>query len=324
MPALLLPCWSSPRSSLSAWFLAAVCAAVLGPASASAQDEAPSLPPTEAPPALTAVQEQKLDRALGKLRQNDAGRRAPAEAEVIAFGRGALPALEQATTTDHVGLMAGLQRCLVSLADLRDRELLERAATSERVVLRRFAAEAAGRLAWPAFHERLPALLADADGDVSLLAALSLAQVGREEGLGRMVDAWVAGRAAEGGSDRWSAPIQSALAGLAGKGPHIALIARLTPDKQLEKEDPRASAEIRLAAVAMLRLLADEAAVRGLGKALEDSHNLVQQAAIDAVRQLVEGQPPFQGATFQQIKELERLRLVMKSWPGFTAATGGR
>jgi HEAT repeat protein len=299
------------------------------------QEPVRSLPAVEDPPELSSMQEQKLSRAVKKLRNSNAAKRAEVEQDVIAFGRGALPALLDASTTDHAGMMAGIQRCLVELVDARDRLLVEDHLESERVLLRRFAVEATGKLGVESLLDQLGPALADEDVDVATLGALSLALNGREDGLGRLVDTWVAAEAAgkvaaksgssrrgsksapEADLTRWQPPILDAVAGLRGHGTHAPLVERLKIDEAQEKKDPSAAAAVRLSAVALLHHLGDEAAVRGLAVALGDRHNLVQQAAINAVRELVEDKPPFQGATFQQIKELERLRKLMRTWRGF-------
>lgn len=310
---------AAPRTALGA--LLALALGLLAPQPAAQDGEVDAdtaaLPAVEAPPELDARDLTKLQRAVKKLRNSNVERRRSAEDEVISFGRGALPELLDAAGTTHEGMIAGIQRCLVTLVDLRDRELVADALQSEKITLRRFAVEAAGRLHHAPLLERLPHALTDPDADVRALAALALAANGREEGLAALVDAWVSGRAEEGGHDRWSAPILAALEGLRDTGPHQPLLDRLVVDPRDEREDPKGAAEIRLATVALLHHLGDEAAVRGLAKALEDNHNLVQRAAIDAVRELVEHKPPFEGATFQQIKELERLRTLLHGWRGF-------
>lgn len=288
------------------------------------------LPMVEAPPELSALQEQKLGRAIKKLRNSNATKRAELEDDVIAVGRGALNALAEAATTDHPGKMAGLQRCLFELVDLRDRLWVADAMESELVVMRRFAAQAAGKLITEALHSGLTKLLDDADDVTATLAALSLTRNGDESALGVLVETYLAAQAkpssdkssrssrkeADKGDD-WTPAITEALAHLYGAGNHQALLDRLKVDEMLEKDDPQASSAVRLAAVAMLKIIGDEAAVRGLGRALNDHHNIVQQESINALRALIEDKPPFEGATFQQIRELERLKDVLKRWHGF-------
>ncbi|RKY22541.1 MAG: hypothetical protein DRQ55_00455 [Planctomycetota bacterium] len=311
--------------------------ALLLAAHVSAQAPTADLPPAEDPPELTAMQRQKLLRAVKQLRNSNATKRAEVEQDVIAFGRGAIPELMDAASTTHAGMLAGLQLCLVELVDTRDRLLVEDQLQAERVVLRRFGAQAVGKLGIPRQLDLLPDLLNDSDEDVATLAALSLAHNGREQGLGRLVDTWLLAReasetrAGEPTSSsrrskrssepdpalRWKQPILDAITGLTDEGSHAGLVARLKIDPRMEQDDPAGAAAVRLAAIELLHHLGDEAAVRGIARALEDHHNLVQRAAINALRDLVEQQPPFQGATFQQIRELERLRDVVQAWRGF-------
>jgi len=281
-----------------------------------AQDRDTELPAVEDPPTLSGPDGAKLTREIKKLRNSHVKKRGESEAKVIAYGRGALPRL-MAMKTDHAGMLDGLHTCMVTLVDARDRLLVAEALTDDRTSMRAFGVDAAAKLGTPDLIAALPARLADEDATVRLKAALGLAQHGREDGLGGLVDAWVAGQSEEKGADRWNVEILAACEGLRGAGRHEELVARLEPDKLLEKTDPRASAAIRIAAVDLLRHIGDEAAVQGLRRALEDSHNLVQQNAINAVRDVVEDQPKFQGATFQQIRELERLRDLLRTWKGF-------
>jgi HEAT repeat protein len=306
----------------------------LAAAAAPAQDAPPKdLLPAEAPPELSALNQQKLGRAIKKLRNSNAKKRAELEDDVIAFGRGALPSLAEATTTDHAGKMAALQRCLVELVDMRDRLFVADALESKLVVMRRFAAQASGKLGTVPLLKLLPAALDDEDEDVRTRAALSLTENGIETALGVLVDTYLAStkileedpedkpsrgsRKQKDDTDRWSETILAALAHLHGAGRHEALLERLEIDKRLERDDPRTSSAVRLAAVTMLATIGDEASVRGLARGLEDHHNIVQQESINALRRLVEDKPPFQGATFQQIKELERLKALLKHWHGF-------
>jgi len=320
------------------WPVALGLALVSGASPVTAQDNplhelARDLPKVESPPELSALQEQKLGRAIKKLRNSNATKRAELEDDVIAVGRGALNALAEAATTDHPGKMAGLQRCLFELVDLRDRLFVAEAMESELVVMRRFAAQAAGKLVTEALHSGLTKMLDDADDVTATLAALSLTRNGDESALGVLVETYLAAQAKPSASkdakgsrssrkkddegDDWTPAITEALAHLHGAGDHQALLDRLKVDQMLEKDDPQASSAVRLAAVAMLKIIGDEAAVRGLGRALDDHHNIVQQESINALRALIEDKPPFEGATFQQIRELERLKDVLKRWHGF-------
>jgi len=312
-------------------------ALVSGASPLAAQDNplhelARDLPAVEAPPELSALEEQKLGRAIKKLRNSNATKRAELEDDVIEVGRGALNALAEAATTDHPGKMAGLQRCLFELVDLRDRLFVAEAMESELVVMRRFAAQAAGKMTTEALHKGLLKLLDDDDDVTATLAALSLTRNGDESALGVLVETYMAAQTAasnDKGSrssrksadvgDDWTPAINEALTQLYDAGNHQALLDRLKVDQMLEKDDPQASSAVRLAAVAMLKTIGDEAAVRGLGRALDDHHNIVQQESINALRELVEDKPPFEGATFQQIRELERLKEVLRRWHGFKA-----
>lgn len=266
----------------------------------AAADGADGLPPPRPPPELTAGQRSKLDRALSKLRNSNAERRAATEETIIAFGRGAVPFLVDAAHTDHDGKRDGLVHCLVTLADVNDRELVAACFASEFPALRRFAVIEAGELGLPALLDQLPPRLTDDDEIVAVEAALSLVTNGREEGLDRLVDAW---------NGPWQARIIAALPGVVDQGSHTILVARLVSDPEEERFDPDAAAAQRRSAVRMLHAIGDRASVRALVRSLDDTHNLVQLAAIDALRDRLEDKPPLKaGSIFEQIREVQRLK----------------
>ena len=283
----------------SALFLACVVFA----AAAGAQD----LPAVEAPPALTAGQAQSLQREIDKLRNNNAENRAKTEAGIIAYGRGAIPALVAEAHTLHVGQQAGLENCLLGLADLRDRDLVASCLSSEHVTLRRFAARKVGELKLKDQIDKLPPLLKDADEAVRTEAAISLVANGREEGLP------VATIALPGAQH---ARVAAALKGVANKGPHAGVADMLKIDEKREREEPEVAAKERIAAVQVLHAIGDRAAEVLLVAALDDHHNVVQREAINALRDLLEQAEPMAGSSiFQQIKEVERLKQVWKDLP---------
>ena len=258
------------------------------------------LPAVEAPPELDARQQAKLDRALDKLRNSNAERRAETEADVIGFGRGAIPALLDAASTTHEGKQAGLVVCLAALVDLRDREIVAAGLTSEHVVLRRFAAVAVGKLGLPEQLDALPPLLADEDEIVRIEAALSLVTHGREQALPHLIAVY---------DSDWQPRVLAALPGVVDKGDHRALVALLTPDPERAQFQPDAVAAEQLATVRMLHAIGDQHAVIALRRALDISNNLVQRGAIDALRDILEDKPPLEaGSIFAQVAEVERLK----------------
>lgn len=266
---------------------------------AAAQDATPAPPPE-----LPAAKAQALEREIAKLRNNNDPGRAKAEAEVIAYGRGAVPLLVKAGHSTHEGQRRGLVTCLLAVTTDDDRLLVAELLSSPHVALRRFAARKAGELRRPELLEPLHPLLADADEAVRVEAALALVSNGREEGLPVAAPA-MAGPLRE--------RVQAALKGVAGKGNHANVGALLTIDPQREREEPDVTSRERLAAVDLLHAIGDQAAIDWLLRALDDSHNVVQRNAINALRDLLEQSGPMQGSSvFQQIKEAERIREVAK------------
>src|SRR6185436_13406985 len=145
---------------------------------------APSeLPPIEAPPKISNIDAEKCKRSVKKLRNDNAKYRHAAEQEVIAFGRGAIPFLEEAATTKDEAMMDAIVNALCGVADARDRDRVEAHLTSQLIPLRRFAARKTGDIGLPEMLDRLLPLLGDADRPTQVEAALSLVRNGREEGL---------------------------------------------------------------------------------------------------------------------------------------------
>jgi len=267
------------------------------------------LPPIEAPPALSAADGEKLKRSIKKLKNDSDKHRHLAEQEVIAFGRGGLPLLEDAATTNNPHMMDALVNCLCGVADARDRDRVEKDLTSPLVVLRRFAAREAGDIGLPQLLDQLLPLLADTDRVTQVEAALSLVRNGREEGLAVATLAF-------GGSygDGWNDRVLAALPGVAGKGTHEEVAKLLVVDPEREVEEPEVASNERLAAVKLLHAIADRAATALLVRALDDRHNVVQREAINALRDLLENQGPLEASSiFQQLNEVKRLKDVAAS-----------
>ena len=276
-----------------------------------AADPAPSgepgaLPPIEAPPKLSNLDAEKCKRSIKKLRNDNAKYRHAAEQEVIAFGRGAIPLLEEAATTKDDGMMDAIVNSLCGVADARDRDRVEADLTNQLVPLRRFAARKTGDIGLPEMLDRLIPLLGDTDRPTQVEAALSLVHNGREEGLAVLTLAY-------GGSygDGWGDRVLAALPGIANKGPHAEVAKLLEIDPQREKEEADKASNERLAAVKLLHAIGDPAATALLVRALDDHHNVVQREAINALRDLLEHQGPLEASSiFQQLKEVERIKAV--------------
>ncbi len=263
------------------------------------------LPPIEAPPALPASRAEALGREISKLTATNPAALKAAQDTVIGYGRAALAALTKASTTKHPGQMDSLVLCLTMLADYRDRDLVETSLTSPHVVLRRFGARKAGEYALPELLNLLPPLLKDKDAGVQLEATLALLANGREDGLA-IAAAVVDGPA----KDR----VLAVLPAIADQGGHELLAALLRIDPQREKEEPDVAAKERLSAVLLLHAIGDTAAEGLLVTALDDKHNVVQRAAIDSLRDLLEHQGPMdKSSIFQQINEVKRLKEVWQN-----------
>ncbi len=332
---------SAARPGLLALLLLAAAPALARPAPAPAPTAGPpaalalpddELPAPEAPPELEARDVQKMGRAIKKFTSGKTKARRAAEADVLEFGRGAIPHLVAEAATTSPEKQDSVARCLLALADMRDWDVVEASVGADEVALRRFAARKAGELGLAHLAPELEERLDDEDRDVRLEAAVALARLGSEAGLGALADVYrdifrLERDLADDGSRRdgpeldddereklldQGERLREALAGLAEHGDHDALVARLTSDPKREKTDPEGAALDRQSAVALLAAVGDAAAIRGLASALDDAHNVVQRDAIDALRAIVEDAPPFDGASiFQQINEVKRLKDVL-------------
>jgi hypothetical protein len=260
------------------------------------------LPPLEAPPTLPATKVEALKREVSKLRASNPAALKGVQAEVLSYGRAAIPALTRAATTNHPIQMEAVVECLTALADYRDRDFVEASLASPLPVMRRFAARKIGEYALPLMLDKLPPLLEDRDGAVQLEATLALLANGREDGLALAA-------AAFGGPARER--VLAVLPRIAGRGPHDPLAQLLRIDPQREKEEPQVAADERLSAVALLRAIGDPVAQSLIVKALDDKHNLVKVEAINALRDLLEGRGPLEKSSiFQQIDEVKRLKAL--------------
>lgn len=297
------------KTALTALALSLALGSLAPAAPTAAQDAARApvdeLPAVEAPPELPSRYATKFDRALKRLRNSNADKRAKTEAELIEYGRAAIPGLISKLHTDHEGLGEGLLACLEAVVDLRDRELVAAHADSEHLYGRAFAARAGGALGVLETLDPLEPLLDDASPLVRVEAALALARNGREEGLDVLALNF----------ETAEARVLEALAGISGAGDHGPLVDLLALDARRQREEPDVAAAERRAAVRMLHAIGDLPAVRALGTALDDPHNLVQRQAIDAVRDVCEGAEPFSGRSiFEQVGEVERLKDVAAKW----------
>lgn len=278
-----------------------------GAAEPAPATSAPSeLPAIEAPPKLSNLDAEKCKRSIKKLRNDNAKYRHAAEQEVIAFGRGAIPFLEEAATTKDDAMMDAIVNALCGVADARDRDRVEAHLTSQLIPLRRFGARETGDIGLPEMLDRLLPLLGDADRPTQVEAALSLVRNGREEGLAVVTLAY-------GGTygPGWGERVLAALPGIANKGTHSEVAKLLSIDPQREKEEPDVASNERLAAVKLLHAIGDPAATALLVQALDDHHNVVQREAINALRDLLEHKGPLEAnSIFQQLNEVKRLKDV--------------
>jgi len=271
---------------------------------AEAEHAEDDLPPAEPPPPLTPAKQAALDRLIKSLRASNATARAKTERKVIDMGRGTIPFLIAKTDTDHEGKRAGLVTCLLAVSDVRDRELVHMAIGHQWITARRFGAAKAGQLGLPHLLDQLPSLLDDEDEIVRLEAALALVSNGRPDGLPVLVPQL---------KGPWRQRVLYALPGIAGHGTHAPVAEMLKIDKIRERDDPEGATNERLAAVELLHRIGDEAAKHLLVRALDDKHNVVQREAVNALRDLLEGQGPMRSTSiFQQINEVKRLKEVWR------------
>lgn len=249
-------------------------------------------------PKLTAMDGQKLERLLEALKTRNQADRDAREAEIVKLGRGVVPAVVQKAHEKHKLQEAHLASILDKLLGKDDVAFVKGLLADPAPAVRVFAVrkllsvtptKADGD---PELIELFKQSLNDADPEVKLAAALALADQHRADGLLVLIEAL---RSADKVKQE---AVGQALHKLKGREAH-----KLVEGELSEKVK---DADRRILVLKAIGMIGDPSAASLIGKSLEESNSRIQEAAVNALRGAVDGQPPVELATvFDLVKEIE-------------------
>ena len=235
---------------------------------------------TEKPPVypeLSVLHKQKIKRLFISLKNRNPKKRKAYEKDMIAIGRGAIPSLIDNGTTKHEGQGECVFNCLMALMDKRDAVTLNECYKSKERLLRLLAVLKIGTLKNEKFLNFLKDALKDGDPEIRLEAALGLVSLKCPVGIKEIIL-----KRAENHNKKMPR-LTETLPMLK----HKAYTSLFTP-YLVKHEDPK----VRIVTAEVIADINDKGLKSTLGMALNDSHNLVQTAAVNALRKLVNGEEP--------------------------------
>lgn len=237
-------------------------------------------------PKLSALHKQKVKRLFTSFKNRNPAKRKQHEKEMISIGRGAVPALLENADTKHEAQGVCIYHCLLALMDEQDVVVLKKCYTSKNERKRRLAVVKMASFKNEKHRKFLKEALKDEDPDIRLEAALGLVNLKDASGIGEIILKIAENRKHPPKNLVEPLPI------LKGHvyGSHFTLYL-------LSHENP----DVRITTAEVIALIGDVRLKSTLGKALRDPHNLVQTAAVNALRKLVNNDEPLQ---FKNIFEL--------------------
>ncbi len=229
-------------------------------------------------PRLSATDREKAKRFLTFLKRSDPKKRRGYENKMVALGRGVIPLLLERAETEHEHQSGAIARCLARLLDVKDREILEKLGRSKKTHLRKLVAAKYTAAAREADIEILKAFLKDSAPAIRLEASLGLVRLADPIGIKEIVLGLAASTTKE---DREL--MTADLSKLKGKvySSHFRSLAT-------KHDDP----EVRKATLEVIVAIGDKRVKDVLALALNDDHNHVKGAAVNALRKLLKGQEP--------------------------------
>jgi hypothetical protein len=243
-------------------------------------------------PELSVLHQQQVKRMFTSFKNTNPKKRREFEKDMIKIGRGTIPLLVEKGTTKHEEEGECICNCLLVLFEEKDMALLKACYASKAARLRRVAVIKIASFQKDKYLEFLKKALKDEDEDIRLEAALGLVQIQDASGIGEIILNISKNR----------------------KNPSARLVKDLPKLKYktypsyfypwlVDHEDP----EVRMTAAEVIAEIGDPRLKPALGKALNDSHNLVQAAAVNALRKLVNGEEPRNyGNVFELIEEVNK------------------
>ncbi len=258
--------------------------AIRGPS----QDAAPEPP---AWPELSRREQTQVKQTCDQLRKTGKAERiADLEQRLQQFGAGAAPLLIDRLSDMRKNINAPLQRVLEHLVTDADAPLLARRAQDDRLAIRRYVV---GRLERTGNRDMLPVFrhaLGDDDDEVRLAAVLGITRCGDTAALPQLLEHCIADWHAV------RARAEPALAGVKGRAAAEWLATPLSDDSE-----PR-----KVAALRMLRVAGDRQSTALIAPLLDSENHNLKRAAINALRGIVDGDPPLDKLSVFQAIEMAK------------------
>lgn len=243
-------------------------------------------------PALSPLEKDKAKHLLKDFRNKNPEKRKEFEKRMIDLGRGVIPFLIEQAATRHKTQAECIFNCLVALTDERDVEAMLECFQSKSIHLRRLSVIKIAAIRDEEHLDSLKKAYKDPDADIKLEAAIGLAYLGDPAGLGEIIVATAAEQPDPPARYKEAIPCLKGNVFTGHLFPYL-----------LYHEDPA----VRVVTAQMIGTMGDKKLVHVLAKALEDSHNLVQAATVNALRQLVNGEEPRKfDNMFELIEEVDK------------------
>jgi hypothetical protein len=267
------------------------------PAGQQAEERDPKEEPPPVYPELSAIQKEKCKTLLRRFKNKNPKKRRGHEKEMIALGRGVIPYLIEKGSTTHKEQGECIYNCLFALMDHRDIVTLKSCYTSKEARMRLLAVSELAEMKKPILSDFLKKTLKDEESDIRLEAALGLMALSDPSGIGEVI-------LAVAKSKESTPPLRLTrdLPLLKGKvypslfGPYV-----------ISHKDP----EVRIASIQVIVYINDLGLKKALGRALSDPHNLVQAAAVNALRKLINNEEPRKFTTVELIDEVMRWKKTL-------------
>jgi HEAT repeat protein len=237
-------------------------------------------------PPLSALHKEQVKRLFSQFKNRNPEKRREAEKDMIAIGRGAVPDLLENGDTRHDHQGECIYRCLMALLDGRDLYTLKNGYKSKAPRMRLLSVVKISSLKKPELAEFLKGAMKDEDDKIRLEAALGLLALKDPGGIGEIIE-----KVAETRKDPPKRLLED-LPLLHGK-----VYDSLFTPYLIKHENP----DVKIAAAQVITAIGDPRLKSVLGRALDDPHNIVKTAAVNALRKLIRNEEP---RTFSTVFEL--------------------
>lgn len=267
-------------------------AALLAASTATPRTQATPPEPARKPswPKLDSQQQERIAQLFKNLSSNSVDLRSGAETELAAIGAGAAP-LMIAHLSDHdINVNDALLRVLPQVTSVEHAPLLAQQISSRRLAIRRFVVRRLAELHPADMGPVFRAVLRDRDAEVVFLAQLGITGTGDFEFMGAVFE-----RCSEDWNG-WRALVAQALSGARGEKGTRWLLERMA----------KGSARDQVTALRLLRTLGLREATGPIAVYLEHENHNVKKEAINALRAIVDGEPPLEELSVFQAIEMAK------------------